>query len=196
MAVDARRSAVFLDRDGTLTVERGYVTKPAQLRLVAGAGGALAGLAARGYRLVVVTNQSAVARGLLDEAGLADIHAELRRRLRRRGVELDAIYHCPHHPTEGLPPLRRRCGCRKPAAGLLRRAARELGLDLGASFVVGDGLRDVEAALRAGARPLLVRTGHGQREAAAVRRTHPGVPVVADIGAAAAAILSDRRRRR
>lgn len=183
------RAAVFLDRDGTLVAERGYVTAPGQLRLLAGAAGAVRALRSSGYLAVLVTNQSAVARGLLDEEGLALVHGELRRRLARRGAELDGLFVCPHHPTEGRPPLRRRCSCRKPAPGLLRRAIRELQLDPRRSWCVGDSQRDVDAAARAGVRAILVRTGHGRREEKAVVRRHPRTPVVADLAAAARVIL-------
>lgn len=194
MSADRPRRAVFLDRDGTLVRERGYITEPSQLRLVARAAGAVARLRRRGYLAVLVTNQSAVARGLLTEPALESIHQELRRRLVRSGADLDAIFVCPHHPTEGSSPLRRRCRCRKPAPGLLERAIRELRLDAAGSWCVGDSLRDVEAAARAGVRGILVRTGHGRREARGVARAHPGTPVVADLDAAARLILREGAR--
>ena len=147
-------AAVFLDRDGVLIRERGFVTEPAQLSLLPGAAGALALLRRRGFRLVVVTNQSGIARGLLTEGDLARIHADLLTRLRAAHPEAfwDALYFCPHHPREGRPPYRTDCACRKPRPGMLLKAAAEHGLDPGRSWMVGDSARDLEAGRAAGCR--------------------------------------------
>lgn len=164
-----RRPAVFLDRDGTLLDELGYLADPTRLRLFPGAADAVRRIGAAGFAVVVVTNQSGVARGLLDEPTLAAVHAELERRLAREGAILAGIYCCPHHPTEGEAPWRRDCECRKPRPGLLLAAARQLDLDLSRSWLVGDALRDLEAGRRAGVGHLvLVGTGKGgnEREAA------------------------------
>lgn len=157
----ARRPAVFIDRDGCLVVERDYLVSPDELELVPRAGEALAALNAAGVPAVLVTNQSAVARGLLTEAGLEQIHARLEQMLAEAGAQLDLVLACPHHPTEGAAPYRRECECRKPGAGMLFAAAERLGLDLAASWMVGDSARDLEAGRRAGARPILVATGKG-----------------------------------
>lgn len=170
------RAAVFLDRDGTLVQEVDYLTSAAQLRLLRGAAAALRRLNEAGLAVVVVTNQSGVARGLVSEEQLEAIHGDLRRRLARHGARLDGIYYCPHHPEAPLPRYRRRCRCRKPAPGLLKRAARELGLDLGRSFAVGDSARDLEAGKRAGCRTALVRTGYGAATEAELRQR----PTLAD----------------
>ena len=170
--------------------ERGFITRPSELVLMPNASRAIRALRRAGYLAVLVTNQSAVARGLLPSEELSRIHAELVRRLRRGGSDLDAIYVCPHHPDEGQPPLRRRCRCRKPAPGLFRRALRELGLDASTSWCIGDGMRDVVAAERAGVRAILVRTGHGKSEEPRVARLHPRTPIVADLAAAARLILA------
>ncbi len=165
------RRAAFLDRDGTLIVERdGFLTSPRQLRLLGGAGASIRRLNDAGYVVVLVTNQSGVARGLLDESTLERIHAELLRRLRRHGARIDAIRYCPHHPTEGTGRYRRRCACRKPLPGMIVRAARELDLDLERSVVIGDDLRDVQLAAGTKLRPFLVRTGKGRRSEADARR--------------------------
>jgi D-glycero-D-manno-heptose 1,7-bisphosphate phosphatase len=156
--------AVFVDRDGTLNVEVGHLDDAADLDLIDGAGEALRTLRGAGYRVVVITNQSAVARGLLTEDALRDLHARLARRLGAEGARLDGIYYCPHHPTEGRGPYRVECSCRKPKPGLVERAARELDIDLERSFVVGDKLSDLEAGARAGCRGVLVRTGYGADE--------------------------------
>lgn len=166
MTESAARPAVFLDRDGTLDTELEFLVDPAEVRLYPGAARAVRAFNERGIPVVVVTNQSAIARGLLDEAGLARVHARLAERLAEEGAHVDLVLACPHHPTEGVPPWRRVCGCRKPAPGLLVEAARRLGLDLSASWMVGDAARDLEAGRRAGARSLLVLTGKGRDELA------------------------------
>ncbi len=127
--------AVFVDRDGTLNREVGYLRRVADLRLVPGTAGAVRALTDAGFAVVVVTNQSGIARGLITPAVLAAIHQTLRDRLARAGARLAGIYVCPHHPTAGTPPLRRRCRCRKPAPGMIVRAVRELGLDLARSYL-------------------------------------------------------------
>ncbi len=162
------RPAVFLDRDGTLVREVHHLRRLADLELLPGVGDALASLRQLGFVLVGVTNQSVVARGLLSLPELAAIHAQLQRRLGAAGASLDAVYFCPHHPDAGEPPWRCACDCRKPAPGMLRRAAADHGLDLGASFMIGDALTDLQAGWRAGCRAVLVLTGYGQRTEAAL----------------------------
>jgi len=153
------RRAVFLDRDGTVVRDVHHLRSIDQLRLLPGVADAIRRLNEAGLAVVVATNQSGIARGLLTEQELAALHDALLERLRRRRARLDAIYYCPHHPEIGTAPYRRRCRCRKPAPGLLLRAAKDLDLDLGASVVVGDSARDMEAGARAGCRAVLVRTG-------------------------------------
>lgn len=160
-AVPARRPAVFLDRDGTINVEVDYLRRVEDLVLIPGAGRAIARLNRAGYPVIAVTNQSGIARGLLDEPTLKRIHDRLEELLAADGAHLDAIYFCPHHPDHGDVPYRRNCDCRKPAPGLLLRAAEELGLELAGSWVVGDSLRDLEAGRAAGASGILVETGKG-----------------------------------
>ncbi|MES1243411.1 MAG: HAD family hydrolase [Acidobacteriota bacterium] len=150
------RRALLLDRDGTLVADAGYLAEPSGLRLLPGVAAALARARDAGWLLIVVTNQSGVARGLMTEAAVEAVHEALRRRLGRRGVALDGIYVCPHHPELGEPPLRADCSCRKPRPGLLLRAGREHGLDLGRSFMIGDRERDVEAGRAAGCRTVLL----------------------------------------
>jgi histidinol-phosphate phosphatase family protein len=160
--------AVFLDRDGTICEEVGYLNSPEQIRLIPGAGEAIRLLNEHGLKAVVITNQSGVARGLFSEERLGEIHRELSRQIRGAGAFLDKIYFCPHHPTEGMGPHRRICGCRKPASGLILRAAAELDLDLGRSYCVGDRLADLECGRRVGAKGVLVLTGYGQEENSSV----------------------------
>jgi len=188
--------AVFVDRDGTLNREVDYLVAVEQLRLLPGAAEGVRRLRAAGFAVVVVTNQSAVARGLLSRAALAAIHRELGRRLAARCTRLDGLYVCPHHPLAGRPPLRRRCRCRKPAPGMVRRAARELGLDLERSYCVGDGPVDVALAAATGMRAVLVLTGHGRRTARARDAAMPVAHVALNFRAAAKWIIDDARRRR
>lgn len=157
----ADRRAVFLDRDGTLNREVDHLHRVEDLELLPGTATALAHLREAGFLLVMVTNQSAVARGLLTLPALEEIHTELQRRLTAAGASLDALYYCPHHPDEGDAPFRCRCDCRKPAPGMLHRAAADLGIDLTASYMVGDTRSDLEAGWAAGCRSVLVRTGYG-----------------------------------
>jgi len=151
------RPAVFADRDGTLVVERGYLSDPDDLELLPGVPQALRNLRAQGFALVLVSNQSGVGRGLFPLSRVYQAMARLRRLLRARGVELDAVYFCPHRPEAG-------CACRKPAPGLLERAAEDLVLDLSRSVMIGDKLIDVETGHRAGAGGVLVRSGYGRDE--------------------------------
>jgi D-glycero-D-manno-heptose 1,7-bisphosphate phosphatase len=153
------KAAVFLDRDGVLVEEAGLITSAEQLRLLPGVPQALSRLRAAGFRLVVVSNQAIVARGMINEEQLDAIHAELCRMLESRGgPRLDAIYACPHHPQADLPAYRVECDCRKPRSGLLLRAAREQGLDLAASYMIGDRITDIAAGAGAGCRTVLVRS--------------------------------------
>lgn len=160
------RPAVFLDRDGTINVEVDYLSDPDDLELEPGAGAAIAALNQSNYDVVVVTNQSGVARGMLDLDRLAEVHARLRKLLASHGAHFDALRFCPHHPTVGEPPFQKACDCRKPLPGMLRSAAEELGSDLARSWVVGDSLRDLQAGASLGVRGILVGTGKGtdQRE--------------------------------
>lgn len=152
---------VFLDRDGVINEEVGYLSSTQDLHLIPGAGEAISMLNRCGLKVVVVTNQSGVARGFFEEPHVQAIHRELERILAGFGAEVAGWYYCPHHPTEGRPPYQRICDCRKPAPGLVKKACEELGLVPEISFVVGDTWRDMELALNVGACPVLVRTGHG-----------------------------------
>lgn len=154
------RSAVFLDRDGVLVEDVDLLTRADQLRVLAGVPASLIALREAGFALVVVSNQPVVARGLVTEAEVEAIHAELGGLIRAAGgPALDGMYFCPHHPNSTLPEYRVDCDCRKPRPGMLLRAARELSLDLRTSFMVGDRLTDIIAGARAGCRTVLVQTG-------------------------------------
>lgn len=154
-----KHRAVFLDRDGTLVHARHYPSRPEELLLYDGISAGLRRLQAAGWKLVVITNQAGIARGYFDEAALTRMHEYLRAKLAQAGVELTAIYHCPHHPEGVVPGLAVRCECRKPQPGMLLRAAHEHAINLHASWFVGDILDDVEAGNRAGCRSILVDLG-------------------------------------
>lgn len=156
-----KNAAIFLDRDGTINEEVGYLDSLDKLRIIPSTFEAIRLINQSGRKTIVVTNQAGVARGLFGEDLVETIHAALRETLRRKGALIDAFYYCPHHPTEGLPPYRHTCDCRKPAPGLFLRAATELNLDLSASWMIGDRFNDIEAAHRAGAKGVLVKTGYG-----------------------------------
>ena len=156
-----KEAAIFLDRDGTINEEVGYLDSLDKLLIFPSAFEAIRLINQSNRKAIIVTNQAGVARGLFGEGLVETVHAALRESLRRRGAFIDSFYYCPHHPTEGLPPYRQSCDCRKPAPGLFLRAAREWNLDLSASWMIGDRYNDMEAAHRAGARGILVKTGYG-----------------------------------
>jgi D-glycero-D-manno-heptose 1,7-bisphosphate phosphatase len=153
--------AVFLDRDGTVIQERGYLDRLELIELFPWSAEAIRLLKDAGYAVVIVTNQAGIARGYFDEAFVRSAHVHLDALLRERGAVVDGYYYCPHHPDAAVEHYRLACDCRKPAPGLVRRAAADLGLDVGRSFVVGDKWLDVGLAVNAGARGILVRTGYG-----------------------------------
>ena len=157
--------AIFLDRDGTLNREVHYLADPERFEWIPGSPAALQRFQAAGFALVVVTNQSGIAQGLLDEATLSAIHARMEAELAEKGVRLAGIYHCPHHPRLGSPPLQTECTCRKPGTGLFERALAELPIQLAGSWVIGDSLRDLEAGRKLGIPGVLVRTGKGAQQA-------------------------------
>jgi D-glycero-D-manno-heptose 1,7-bisphosphate phosphatase len=155
---------VFLDRDGTLIEEAGYLDRLERLVLFPYSLDAVRLLNRAGLAVVVVTNQAGVARGIFPESFVTEAHAHLRERLEAGGARLDGVYYCPHHPDGSVETYRRACECRKPGDAMLRRAAAELGLALEQSVVVGDRWHDIEAGKRAGTRTVLVRTGYGRTE--------------------------------
>ena len=158
------RAAIFLDRDGTLAHEVGYVNHPSRFRLYPWAVDAVRMINDAGLLAVVVTNQAGVARGYFPESVIHEVHAAMTAAMASGGARLDAIYYCPHHPEVGEVPYRLDCECRKPRPGLLKKAAAELGADLARSFVVGDRHGDLALAWSVGARGALVKTGYGLGE--------------------------------
>ncbi len=177
---------MFLDRDGVLVRERNYLSDPSQLSVLPGVPKALKALRAAGFKLIVVTNQSGVARGYFSLNTLAKIHRELKRRLAKGGAKWDAIYFSPHAPGSGH-------SWRKPGIGMLKAAKKRFHLDLKASYLVGDTTTDVQAALNAGCSSILVRTGKAGRDG-----KHPKArpdKICRDLAAAARWILSRAARK-
>ena len=182
------RPAVFLDRDGTLIEDPGYLADPLAMRLLPGAAAAVARLNAAGLPAVVVTNQSGIARGLLTEPQYRATEARLDDLLAQHDAHLAAHYFCPHHPEFTGP-----CDCRKPGDLLYRRAAAELGLDLARSWWIGDRRRDVTPAAAVGGRAVLVLTGAGSEEATALQGTE--VSTAPDLASAVDLVLQEARPR-
>jgi D-glycero-D-manno-heptose 1,7-bisphosphate phosphatase len=182
--IGPRRPAVFLDRDGVLNENHAdYVRTWEQVAILPGVFDAMQRLAASPFVVVVVTNQSAVGRGLMSAETLAAINQGIVREVQQAGGRIDAVYVCPHAPVEG-------CPCRKPLPGMLLQAAQDLGLDLARSYLVGDAVSDMQAALAVGSRPVLVRTGRGEKHAGQLAANGLGhLPVMADLAAAVAWIL-------
>jgi D-glycero-D-manno-heptose 1,7-bisphosphate phosphatase len=177
----ARRRFVFVDRDGTVIEDRGFVHRIEDYAPIPGAAEALHQLQEAGFGIAIVTNQSGIGRGCFTEAEFHAFQEHLVRDLARQGVRIEATYHCPHRPEEG-------CECRKPGTALLRRAEQELGASLEESFVVGDKPEDIQMALSAGCHPIYVLTGYGER-----RRSElgPDIPIAGDLPAAASRILAE-----
>ena len=195
MTLTAGRPAVFLDRDGTINEQMGYVNHLSRFQLLPGVARAIRSLNEAGLPVVVVTNQSGLARGYFPESLLEAVHAEMYRLLAQEGARLDGLYVCPHHPEAREERFRLDCDCRKPRTGLLERAAAELGLDLGRSYMVGDRWSDLRCGAAVGATTVLVLTGYGRGDAAYVGPGQTVQPdhVAEDLEAAARWIL-DRTR--
>ncbi len=155
---------MFLDRDGVINREVGILSSVRQLNILPGAAAAIRSLNRMGFLVIIVTNQPVIARGLISEPELDAIHAIMIRRLARRGASIDAIYYCPHHPEADVRKYRVRCRCRKPRIGLIMRAAKEHGIALDESFLIGDRTVDVMAGKKAHVRTILVKTGFGGKD--------------------------------
>lgn len=168
--------AVFLDRDGTISEEVGYVNHLDRVQLFPWAAQAIRKLNQAGMPVIVVTNQSGVGRGYFSEDLVRQVHMKIALELAASNARLDAFYYCPHHPAATLEEYRKQCRCRKPAAGMLEEAAKRFSLDLESSYVVGDSYRDVQLGHEAGARSVLVMTGYGRGEYEHHRKTWPRLP--------------------
>jgi len=156
--------AVFLDRDGTINEEMGYINHIDRFALLPRTAEAIRLINASGLKAVVVTNQSGVARGMFPESLVGEVHRKMEDLLRAGRAYIDGIYYCPHHPDFGPPEYRKPCSCRKPATGLIERACNELNIDPTRSYMVGDRIMDVEFGHKIGAKGILVLTGYGKGE--------------------------------
>ncbi len=157
-----KKRAVFLDRDGTINEQMGYINHISRFHLLPGVARAIRRLNHADLPVIVVTNQSGLARGYFPEELLAEVHVRMAEMLAEEGAKVDGIYVCPHHPEAKEERLREKCNCRKPEPGLLQQAAAELDLDLDSSFMVGDRWSDIRCGQRAGTRNILVLTGYGR----------------------------------
>jgi len=158
------QAAVFLDRDGTIIEDTDYISSPAQIKFIPGAVEAVNKLKQAGYKIIIISNQSGVARGILSEDMLQTIDKVIHRAILSGGGQVDGSYYCPHHPEHGVYPYKQACECRKPHTGMIKKAVREHDIDLSKSFLVGDHATDIETARRAGLRSAFVLTGHGKEE--------------------------------
>lgn len=168
--------AVFVDRDGTICEEVGYVNHLDRVQVFSWAAEAIRKLNQAGLPVIVVTNQSGVGRGYFSEDLVKQVHMKIALELAANNARLDAFYYCPHHPTATIEEYRKECRCRKPAAGMLEEAAKRFNLDLKSSYVVGDSYRDVQLGHEAGARSILVMTGYGRGEYEHHRKSWPRLP--------------------
>ncbi|MFN2258118.1 MAG: D-glycero-beta-D-manno-heptose 1,7-bisphosphate 7-phosphatase [Desulfuromonadaceae bacterium] len=155
--------AVFLDRDGTINIEKDYLVDKRDFAFIPGAPEAIRALKRAGFLVVVVTNQSGIARGYFNAAQVERLHTYMQNQLQGYFTHVDAFYMCPHHPSAGNGRFTRACKCRKGEPGLLFEAAQDLNIDLATSYMVGDKVADLEAGLGAGCHPILVRTGYGDK---------------------------------
>lgn len=190
--------AVFLDRDGTINEEAGYLDDLAKIKIIPAAFEAIRLINVSDMKAVVVTNQAGVARGLFSEEFVNIANEFLRAELSQKKAIIDKFYYCPHHPTEGTGHYRQECDCRKPAAGMLLRAAREMDINLAQSYIIGDRYNDMEAGKKAGVKGVLVKTGFGEsslQDDGPDRPTPQNQPdfIATDILEAVRWILKDRR---
>jgi D,D-heptose 1,7-bisphosphate phosphatase len=190
-----KAAAVFLDRDGTINEEVGYLDRFEKLKMIPEAFDAIRLINQSGMKVVVISNQSGIARGYFDEAFVDSLHARIQALLKKQKARIDRFYYCPHHPTEGTGAYRVVCSCRKPEAGLLIMAAQEMAIDLARSYMVGDMPKDIEAAKKVGAKGILVQTGYG-RDHLTLSSAFPASPVYVarDILDAATWILKDSKK--
>ena len=155
-------TAVFLDRDGTINEEVGYLDSLDKLKMIPAAHEAIRLINLSGMKAIVVTNQSGVARGFFTEKFVRQTHEVIQTALLEKKASIDKFYYCPHHPTEGTGIYLQNCNCRKPSPGMLLQAAHDLDIELGSSYMVGDRYRDVETAKKVGVKGILVKTGYGR----------------------------------
>lgn len=172
-----KRPAVFLDRDGTVNEQMGYINHLSRFHLLAGAARAVRLLNEQRYLVIVVSNQSGVARGYFPLGLVHEVHARMAELLGADGASVDRVYFCPHHPEGSVAEFRTRCDCRKPRTGLMEQARKDFEIDMGRSWVIGDRYSDIEFADRAGLPGILVKTGYGRGELDHVIPNRPLRPV-------------------
>ncbi len=185
------RDAVFLDRDGVIIEDRAdFVKCWDEVAFVPSAFDAIAKLTDAGLPIVIVTNQSAIGRGIITQSFLMDLHAQMLAEIESHGGRIAGVYFCPHHPNDG-------CSCRKPLPGMIFRAAADLDINLGKSYLVGDSATDIQAANAAGVNPVLVLTGKGEKHRSLVAASSSGQTpaIAANLGEAADLILTRRSMR-
>lgn len=183
-----RRPAVFLDRDGTVNREKNFIHKSTQWEWIPGSVRAIRLLNDRGYLVIIVSNQSGVARGYFGRKDVEKLHRFVRRDIQKRGGRIDGFFYCPHLPADGRGHA---CLCRKPSPGMVFKARRRFGIDLKRSYLVGDRRGDVLTARAAGARPIHVLTGYGRRERKDIPKS---VPVADNLYSAVRRIILARRK--
>ncbi|MDL1956816.1 MAG: HAD family hydrolase [Candidatus Desulfofervidus auxilii] len=188
-----KNQAVFLDRDGTINEEMGYINHPDRLIILPKVPEAIRLLKEHHFKVILITNQSGAAKGYFPLSFIEEIHALLQEKLNKYGANLDAIYYCPHHPEAVIPELRKNCFCRKPNPGLIYQAQKEFDLDLKKSYTVGDRFIDIELAYKAGTKSILVMTGYGKGELKFIAPKHPLTPhfIAKDLYEAAKWIIKD-----
>jgi len=183
--------AVFLDRDGTIIEDVGYLNSPDKISFIPGSIDAVQALNRAGYKVIVISNQSGVARGHFTEDMLQTIDKVIHRGLLHGGAHIDAHYYCPHHPEHGVYPYMQECDCRKPNTGLILQAQNKFDIDLKDSFMIGDKATDIELGKRAGVRTALVKTGYGKNE---IGRAKDPDHVAADLSEAVKWVLSTSKK--
>ncbi len=193
MLKQTKRPAVFLDRDGTINVEKDYLHKVEDFEFIPGAPQAIKKLKDAGFLVIVVSNQSGIGRGYFNERDVDNLHGHLQSELAAHDTAVDAFYFCPHHPEKGQGAYKVACDCRKGEPGMLLQAAAEHDIDLQNSFMIGDKLADIEAGRRAGCQTLLVLTGYGELDAS--EPTLSTVEKCLDLGHAVRSILARIRKK-
>jgi D,D-heptose 1,7-bisphosphate phosphatase len=171
--------ACFLDRDGVLIKDANYLSSVSDVHIYKSSFKALKLLKENGFKIIVITNQGGAAKGYFNEKLVNAVHKEINRKLELHGLKIDAFYYCLHNPDGVIPELTKECDCRKPSPGMILKAAKDFNIDLKSSFLIGDKMSDIDAALNAGCHAVLVKTGHGfEHVSAAIKR---GIPVKANI---------------
>ncbi len=187
--MNSENKAVFLDRDGVLIEDVHYLSKLEQVSIFDDVPKSLSLLSQNGFKLILVSNQSGVARGYFDEAFVQKTHKHLNQLLADHNVKLDATYYCPHH-IAGNDPYNIKCACRKPAPGMILKAAQEHRIDVSMSYVIGDKTSDIELAENTGCKGILVTTGHGSEHSSTIRSKFPHIPIVNSFSEAVAIIIN------